>query len=308
MKEHRLAVILAGLIFCLIVLGGIVHNTGSSLACPDWPTCYGSLMPEMKGGVAIEHSHRLAAAGVGLLTIVLSVLLSKKRKNLQMLGFFAVFLVVFQGVLGGVTVLLRLPTVVSTAHLATSFVFLALILYIAQNTKPTKSQRLFARTTGASWVKIAAALVYLQSVLGAFMRHTGAGLVCPDIPFCYGSLWPSHMPPVLLLHMAHRWFGVLTGLAVLPLPFIIRGGDARVRFLSRMAPLLVLLQIGLGVASVLTQLGIVAVTAHLGIAALLWSVMVSLSLATGKARWLASIGERSRSLPDDPSSGREVPA
>src|SRR5262245_29246180 len=77
--EHRFAVVLAVLIFFLILLGGIVHNTGSSLACPDWPTCYGTLMPEMKGGVAIEHSHRLAAASVGLLTIVLSILLYKKR-------------------------------------------------------------------------------------------------------------------------------------------------------------------------------------------------------------------------------------
>ncbi|HEX5037089.1 MAG TPA: COX15/CtaA family protein [bacterium] len=280
MKEHRFAVILAGLIFCLILLGGVVHNTGSSLACPDWPTCYGSLMPEMKGGVAIEHSHRLAAASVGLLTIVLSALLYKKRKNLQALGFFAVFLVIFQGVLGGVTVLLRLPTAVSTAHLATSFIFLAVILYIAWK---TETPRPATRTTGAGWVKAAAVLVYAQSVLGAFMRHTGAGLVCPEIPFCYGSLWPAHMPPIVLLHMAHRWMGVVAALAVLPLPFIVRGGDGRVRFLSNVAPLLVLIQVGLGLASVWTQLGIVSVTAHLGMAALLWSVLISLVFLTNRA-------------------------
>jgi heme A synthase len=311
---HRFAVVLAGLIFCLILLGGIVHNTGSSLACPDWPTCYGTLMPEMKGGVAIEHSHRLAAASVGLLTIVLSVLLYRRRKDLRVYGFVAVFLVVFQGVLGGLTVLLKLPTAVSTAHLATSFLFLALVISIAWKTSPrfTPSP---ASSFSTTYLKVAAALVYLQSVLGAFMRHTGAGLVCPDIPFCYGSPWPSDMPPILMLHMAHRWMGVLVALMVLPLPIFVRG-DTRLRLLSLAASLLVMGQIGLGIASVLTQLGIVAVTAHLGGAALLWGTMVSLSLTTGnpkggrlhRARWFAPIGARYRSRPDDPTSGQEVSA
>src|SRR5690348_558407 len=86
-NAHRLAKILVVLIFGLLLLGGIVHNTGSSLACPDWPTCYGSLMPKMEGGVAIEHSHRLFAATVGLLTIVLAFLLYRQGGLLRRLGF-----------------------------------------------------------------------------------------------------------------------------------------------------------------------------------------------------------------------------
>ena len=58
-----------------------VHATGSSLACPDWPLCYGSLLPEMKGGVAVEHSHRLAAGVVSLGTVFLAVLLTRRRKQ-----------------------------------------------------------------------------------------------------------------------------------------------------------------------------------------------------------------------------------
>jgi len=282
MTEHRFAVALVVLTFLLILWGGVVHNTGSSLACPDWPTCYGSLMPPMsmmKGGIAIEHGHRLLASAVGLATILLSVLLAKKRKDLRLWGFLAVFLVVFQGVLGGITVIYRLPTAVSTMHLATSFVFFALVIFLAWRTSP-------AGRVGPlrfSYVSLVALLVYLQSVLGAFMRHTGAGLVCPDIPFCYGSPWPADKPAILLLHMAHRWVGVLAALAVFSLPFLIRGKG---RTLSLLACVLVLAQIGLGVASVWTHLGVVAVTAHLGGAAMLWAVMVLLWIVTNERRKL----------------------
>lgn len=273
MKKRSLAIGLAVLTFLLILLGGVVHNTGSSLACPDWPTCYGSLMPEMKGGVAIEHSHRLLASSVGLLTILLAILLFK-NKDLRRWGLLAVFLVVFQGILGGVTVFYRLPTIVSTAHLGMSFLFFALVLSLVHKISPPPIPAPWPFWT-STYVKITALLVFLQSVLGALMRHTGAGLVCPDLPFCYGSPWPSEGPGMLLLHMAHRWLGVLVALAVLPLPFLLKG-DRRIRFLSRASVLFVLVQIGLGAASILTHLGVVAVTAHLGGAALLWGTMVLL--------------------------------
>lgn len=285
MKTHRFvtffAVVLVVLIFLLILWGGVVHNTGSSLACPDWPTCYGSLMPEMKGGIAIEHGHRLLASAVGLLSIGLAILLHRYRKDLKGWGLFAVGLVVFQGVLGGITVIFRLPTAVSTAHLATAFLFLALILYLAWNVSEVRSLKGIVQ--GRGWIKLAATLVYLQSVLGAFMRHTGAGLVCPDLPFCYGSPWPVDRPAILLLHMAHRWMGVLVGLVVLAIPMFVRAdGRPWVKGLSWLAPFLVVIQIALGAASVWTQLGVVSVTAHLGVAALLWMVLVSLWILTLK--------------------------
>src|ERR1041384_2564730 len=67
---HGLAVATASATFLLILIGGLVHGTGSSLACPDWPTCYGTMMPKMEGGVLVEHSHRLGAGAVVILTLV----------------------------------------------------------------------------------------------------------------------------------------------------------------------------------------------------------------------------------------------
>jgi len=67
-----LAIATAIATYLLILIGGLVHGTGSSLACPDWPTCYGTFMPKMEGGVLVEHSHRLAAGTVVILTLVLA--------------------------------------------------------------------------------------------------------------------------------------------------------------------------------------------------------------------------------------------
>src|SRR5699024_268181 len=73
MLEHRLAKLAAAATFLLLVIGGTVNPTGSSLACPE-PTfvCHGQLFPPMVGGVFYEHGHRLAAMTVGLLQIALT--------------------------------------------------------------------------------------------------------------------------------------------------------------------------------------------------------------------------------------------
>ena len=78
---HRFAVATAVATYLLILIGGLVHGTGSSLACPDWPTCYGSLMPKMEGGVLVEHSHRLAAGTVVILTLALAAMLTRRART-----------------------------------------------------------------------------------------------------------------------------------------------------------------------------------------------------------------------------------
>ncbi|HEX5033130.1 MAG TPA: COX15/CtaA family protein, partial [bacterium] len=259
------AVATAVLTWLLILVGGIVHGTGSSLACPDWPTCYGSFFPEMKGGIFFEHSHRLVAATVGLLTIVLCILLLRQKdRGLRKAGFLAVGLVIFQGLLGGLTVIYRLPTAVSTAHLATSMLFLLLLVYIAFR---ALGLRLPEAALGKAkpWVLGTLALVYFQIVLGGLVRHTGAGLACLDIPLCQGSLWPAGAPPILQVHMLHRLSGIVVGLAVFATTWRVARLDSKLRLLAGLATLLVLVQIGLGLWSVHSALGLFPVTAHLGV-------------------------------------------
>src|SRR3954466_1741169 len=97
---HGLSIAAAVATYLLIRIGGLVHGTGSSLACPDWPTCYGTMMPKMEGGVLVEHSHRLAAVTVAVLTLLLAIMLTVTRapalRRLRPFGWLAVGLVLAQ--------------------------------------------------------------------------------------------------------------------------------------------------------------------------------------------------------------------
>ena len=136
MSLRRFAVVTAGLTFILLLMGGLVHNTGSSLACPDWPLCFGHVMPKMEGGVLVEHSHRLVAATVSMLTLLLLIGCWRRATRvrdagLARAGALAFALVLAEALLCGLTVIFRLPTIVSTAHLAVSQLFFVTLIYIA---------------------------------------------------------------------------------------------------------------------------------------------------------------------------------
>src|SRR5947209_19350715 len=104
---HRFAVATAGATLVLLFLGGLVTSTGSGLAVPDWPLSFGQVFPRMVGGVRFEHTHRLIAATIGFLTLILAGWLwrDEPRPAVRRLGLWAVAAVCAQGVLGGVTVL-----------------------------------------------------------------------------------------------------------------------------------------------------------------------------------------------------------
>src|SRR3989442_8341676 len=108
---HRFAVLTAAATFVLLFVGGLVTSTGSGLAVPDWPLSFGQVFPPMVGGILFEHGHRLVAALVGCLTLVLAlwIAVGQPRPMVRPPRVLALFAVVLQGVLGGVTVLYKLP-------------------------------------------------------------------------------------------------------------------------------------------------------------------------------------------------------
>jgi heme A synthase len=281
----RFVVVLACLTFVLLLMGGLVHNTRSSLACPDWPLCFGQVFPKMEGGVLVEHSHRLMAATVALLTAILTLLCAVRAQRtgdwrLLWLGLGAFVCVATQATLGGITVLYRLPTIVSTAHLAVSMIFFSLLIYVAFRLREPAARLPLSRRAQRA-TAAAAALVYLQMLLGALMRHLGAGLACTDLPLCRGQLWPTGVHPNVLLHVTHRLFAlVVLGhvIAAAVITFRAAAGRRAVRALALAAPLLATVQIVLGVLSITSFLDVVPVTAHLGGAALLLADLVSLHL------------------------------
>jgi protoheme IX farnesyltransferase len=283
MLVHWFAISTAVATYLLILIGGLVHGTGSSLACPDWPTCYGTLLPKMEGGVLIEHSHRLAAGTVVILTLALAVMLARssnpEQRRLRPFGWLAVALVIAQALLGGITVLLRLPTPVSTAHTATSILFFVTVLYIAVRSRPASASRPVPAVLPPSALALAlisAVAVYFQMVLGGLVRHSGAALACTDFPLCRGAIWPAAHPTVLV-HVLHRLNALVAASLIVAssiVTFRAARGRPGLRVLAVTAPVLVVAQIWLGVQAVRTFLNLGTVEAHLAIATALLSVQV----------------------------------
>lgn len=280
MFARRLSYLLAALTFALIVLGGIVHSTGSSLACPDWPLCYNMVFPPMRGGILYEHGHRLLASVVAVCSLCVAALVWPRGDvGLRLLGALGVALVLFQACLGGLTVILRLPPPVSIAHLATSMAFFAWSLSMLMRLQlPAGSVPQGQPIAPRRLVTWALGLVYLQIVIGAALRHTAASLSCgAEIFTCLGSLWPSTGPQ--WLQTTHRLLALVVTAVVIastiaPMRTARRLGRLSVYRLGLAAHVLVSLQIVMGVLTLRTGVNAHVVSTHLALGAALWGVMI----------------------------------
>ena len=292
---HRFAWFLAASTLVLITAGAMVTSTGSGLAVPDWPNTYGHFMfafpmKNMVGGILYEHGHRMIASAVGFFTIILAIWIWKvdPRRWMRRLGFIALAAVIVQGVLGGITVLYFLPAPVSVAHAGLAEIFFCLTVAIAVFTSPRwlnpptapaddrTLRRLTTFTTG---------LVFVQILVGAAMRHTGAGLAIPDFPLAFGRLVPHVWNQGVALHYAHRVGAVLVTLAIVAVAGHVFYHHRRRRELVRPASLLLVLvasQVTLGALVVLTGRHEIINSAHLANGALV--LVTSLVLTLNSSR------------------------
>ena len=175
----------------------------------------------MVGGVAFEHGHRVVAAFVGFLTLVFAFWTSftKAPRTIRRVAWLALGLVVFQGLLGGMTVLMRLPTAVSVAHGTTAQLFfctvIALVLLTSDGFRNCQACLSGNRASSLKTASLAAFfLVLFQLVLGATMRHLGAGLVIPDFPRSLGRWVPPLHDAEVTVNFAHRVMAIMVVLMV----------------------------------------------------------------------------------------------
>jgi cytochrome c oxidase assembly protein subunit 15 len=225
---HLFAVVVAVATAILIFAGGLVTSTESGLSVPDWPNTYGWFMfsfplDKMVGGIFYEHTHRLIASTVGFLILVLAGWLwkSEPRVWVRRLGYVALAAVITQGILGGITVLWYLPDPISIAHASLAQIVFCLTITIALVTSPGWLRAYAGRAPAPDdrvLQKVAIAttgLIYLQIVVGATMRHTGAGLAIPDFPLAFGHLVPPQWDPKIAVHFSHRVGALLVSLLIL---------------------------------------------------------------------------------------------
>jgi cytochrome c oxidase assembly protein subunit 15 len=297
---HRFAKLVAGCTVLLVLAGSLVTSTDSGLSVPDWPTTYGWNMftfPPSKwvGGILYEHGHRLIASTVGLLTIVLAAWLwrAESRRWMKTLGFAALGAVVLQGLLGGLTVLFFLPAAVSTAHAGLAEIFLCITVAVALFTSPGwmdgygseggvddgTLRRVATATTG---------LVYVQILVGATMRHTGAGLAIPDFPLMFGHLIPDHWNALIAIHFAHRAGALVVTLVILATARHIWYHHARRPEIIRPARLIVALvavQVTLGALTVLSRRNVWINSLHVVCGALVLTTSLVLTLRSWRVRF-----------------------
>ena len=294
---HRFALFVVGCTIVLVLAGSLVTSTGSGLAVPDWPTTYGEnmfLFPPSKwvGGIFYEHGHRLIASSVGFLTIVLAAWLwiADPRRWMKRLGLTALAAVILQGTLGGLTVLFFLPDAISIAHAGLAEIFLCLTAAIALFTSPR-----WIRGDGQTDDRVlrqlaitVTALVYIQILLGATMRHTGAGLAIPDFPLMFGGLVPDHWDPKIGIHFSHRLGALIIIVSVLALAARIRShhrSNPAFTIPAAVLMLLVAVQIALGAFTVLSERAVSINSLHVVCGALVLATSLVVTLRSLRVRF-----------------------
>jgi heme a synthase len=310
---HWFAFFVACSVLVLICSGGLVTSHEAGLAVPDWPNSFGYsmfLFPVSRwvGGVFFEHTHRLIASGVGLLTLVLCgiTLVIEPRRWVRWLTGVAVFAVIVQGILGGLRV---------TEHNALLGLFhgcLAQSFFCLTATIALVTSRFWAHIKAAgdvdavrrlrSWTIGVTVMIFVQLAMGASMRHSHTGLSIPDFPAAYGRILPpldaasiaainevrvsrdaqpSISAGLILLQYVHRIWAVTIAIAL----FCVALGMLRYRELANRIRLaagfwivLVFTQIGLGAWTVWSNKAADVATAHVFAGALILMIGVLLSV------------------------------
>lgn len=217
---NRFAIAVATATVFLLFAGALVTSTGSGLAVPDWPLSFGQFFPEMTGGVFYEHGHRMVAGSVAILTFILCYFIQVRepRNWVRKLSLAAVAVVITQAVLGGMTVLFKLPPAISISHACLAQIFFSISVVIALSTTrywqqtPTGWQR----TEGVRYTPLCLTLnvlFFLQLIMGSTMRHKKAGLAIPDFPLVFGGLFPPEFTFPIAVHYGHRVGALLVTIA-----------------------------------------------------------------------------------------------
>ena len=280
MRFRRLAVVTIAATFVLIAVGGLVRATDSGLGCPDWPRCFGRLVPPAELHAWIEHSHRLVASVVMVLVALLVVAAYRtgQERAVRRAAVAALVMVLAQALIGAFVVWWKLRADSVTLHLATALALVALLIYIgfraryaSDRSRRHGQDRGFVRLAGAG-----AGLLYLQMLVGSTVTGHLAGLAYP-----LNVLLPDLGPSVARIQLVHRALAMVVGALVLAIWVVARRTQRAHPTVTRLAGYaagLVAVQIGLGLANVANRLSALTVVPHLAVGALLWATMVALVL------------------------------
>ncbi len=279
--------------YLLIVIGGIVRVTGSGLGCPDWPTCFGRLLPPPNVEAQIEFSHRFWASAITSPLILIAAIWAWRRfRSVNLVWrplLWALPLLAVQGLLGGIVVLTETPPWLVAVHLGTAFLLLALLIATAvsayaRHRNPDQPDRFAYRSRFARMALGALVGLFIILVSGTLVAASSATYACSGWPLCNGQLIPSH--PLGWLHMGHR---LLAALLAIHLLMMLRNAwrtQRSQRGILSAATLTVVLyfaQILVGALKVSAAFPIYLLGLHVATAAAVWAMAVILVVLVGLA-------------------------
>ncbi|MEZ4234638.1 MAG: COX15/CtaA family protein [Myxococcota bacterium] len=265
-RLDRVAFPLVAVTWALLVVGASVRVHGAGLACPDWPLCFGEVVPRIDFGVAFEFGHRVFAGlvSLGFLGLAGAVIVRRKQVGRLPVALVAIAAVVLavQIVLGGLTVLRLLAEWTVASHLLAGNTFCLLLLLLALSLRDGAVAPVRAAVTPvqrAASVALAA-VVPVQLVLGGLVSSSHAGLVCGTWPTCDGTSIAPTLSGLVGLQVFHRFVAYALVLAALTALATARAG--RSRRAAALVALAVLVQASLGIANVLLGLPVELALLH----------------------------------------------
>ncbi len=263
--------------------------------------CSGRVIPIFgEPAVAIEYSHRLAAAAVVLLLGTVAVMAVRRYRDVPRIMWSSVGafgLVTFQAVLGAIVVKLELEAESVVLHLGTALLLLALLVYLWASVRAHDGDAVAPTDERISdSARIAALGVFLLMLLGSYISGTaGAGAAFDDWPLMNGKLVPDLGIEAQALHFAHRVVAAIVGVVVFAIGLrVAKRRDANPQA-SRFAHIgmgLFAVEVLIGAANVFTGLNSAFVTLHLATGAAVWATFVAAWVTASPA--MEALGVRAR--------------
>lgn len=287
--------VLAVMIIGLMALGAGVRTMNAGLSCPDWPLCFGKVIPDFHVGVWFEFVHRAYAGVVAILfaaALVIAIRSKDMPKSTRTAAKFGLGFLAAQIIMGGLTVLLLVKAVIVTTHLLLATLFLCCVLWMLFGVRAANAAKAMAanaatsnpmqRTWPLAW--FLPVLVFLQISIGGLVASTYAGSVCVDWPLCNGQ-WVPTWKGAIGLQVIHRfmaygltvWF---VGLAIRAWRLHRKSGVEKTSTLTRsyyLAGALVVLQTCVGIINLVTFIPPHVTVLHQTLAMLLLATALKIS-------------------------------
>ncbi|TRM12507.1 heme A synthase [Lentibacillus cibarius] len=270
--KQRLLLITIVLTYLLIVFGGYVASSESGMGCgPDWPLCNEKVIPQLSGDTLIEFGHRVIGAVLFFMTVFLFVNIKKGNGHLQeqKAANWMILLLTLQLVMGAVVVFYHLPSIIITVHLLIAMIFIALLIWLWRH----ESAKSIQNTTIVTHLNMAIVLLFLTIGLGAYIKHEELGLSCGWLECTEQSFFPDTFAQ--LLQTSHRLLALVSAVYIIFLVFnVFRTNET---FLKRRMLLIlgvVIIQMAVGVMTILSFLSLSMAVWHLAIGTLLFAMIL----------------------------------